>query len=289
MELTQLIQFKAIAENNSISIASKKLHISQPALSTSLKKLETELEIQLFDHTKNKIILNEAGKIALKHANLILNQSEVMKEELINYKQKYLKTKIGFCDPGPMWYCAPFFSSIINEIQYESYLSNTDEIKVLLDEKYDLTISSKPLNHLEIESIPFVEERMYLSVDKSHPLAKESSISLQDARIKEITRFYIPGYYFTKKQKPYWKQLQKTIIFTIYTDYFIFCQALNDPNVITTTTRLVRHYRHDGNNRVLIPIIDNQMKIMYYISYLKINKNKLTPFIDLIKNSVVNI
>ena len=58
MELTQLIQFKAIAENNSISIASKKLHISQPALSTSLKKLETELEIQLFDHTKNKIILN---------------------------------------------------------------------------------------------------------------------------------------------------------------------------------------------------------------------------------------
>lgn len=288
MELTQLLQFKTIAENNSISIASKKLNISQPALSTSLKKLENELGIPLFNHAKNKIILNEAGKIALKHANQILNQSEIMKEELINYKQKYLKTKIGFCDPGPMWYCAPFFLSIINEIQYESYMVNTDETEVLLNEKYDLTISSKPLDHLEIESIPFVEERMYLSVNKHHPLAKESSISLQDARIKELTRFCIPNYFYAKKQKPYWEELEKTIKFTIYTDYFIFCQALNNPNTITITTRLVRHYRNDGNNRVLIPIIDNQMKIMYYISYLKTNKNKLSPFITLIKNSVTN-
>lgn len=109
MELTQLIQFKAIAENNSISIASKKLHISQPALSTSLKKLETELGIQLFDHTKNKIILNEAGKIALKYANLILNQSEVMKEELININKNILKLKSVFVIQDLCGIVLPFF------------------------------------------------------------------------------------------------------------------------------------------------------------------------------------
>ncbi len=289
MELTQLIQFKAIAENNSISMASKKLHISQPALSTSLKKLETELGISLFKHTKNKIILNEAGQIALKYATQIINQSNAMKEELLQYKQKHLKTRIGFCDPGPMWYCVPYFSSIINEINYESYLAESDEIALLLDEKYDLTISSQKLDHLEIESIPLIEEMMYLSVDKTHPLANEKEISLQDPRIKGITRFFIPGYYYTRHQKPYWEKLSKTIKITIYTDYFVFSQALNNPEIITTTTRLVQHYRNDGINRVLIPICDQQMKMMYYLSYLKVNKNKLTPFIALIQNSVANI
>ena len=43
MELTQLKQFKTVAEKNSISLASRELHISQPALSTAIKKLEQEL------------------------------------------------------------------------------------------------------------------------------------------------------------------------------------------------------------------------------------------------------
>ena len=52
MELTQLLQFKTIAECKTMTQAAKKLHISQPALSTGLKKLEEELGVQLFERKK---------------------------------------------------------------------------------------------------------------------------------------------------------------------------------------------------------------------------------------------
>ena len=45
MELTQLFQFKVIAESKTMTEAAERLHISQPALSSSLKKLETELGV----------------------------------------------------------------------------------------------------------------------------------------------------------------------------------------------------------------------------------------------------
>lgn len=43
MELTQLKQFKAVARKNSVSLAAKELHISQPALSTAIKNWNRSL------------------------------------------------------------------------------------------------------------------------------------------------------------------------------------------------------------------------------------------------------
>ncbi|MDR2499526.1 MAG: LysR family transcriptional regulator [Treponema sp.] len=65
MELTQLAQFKAIAECESLSRAAEKIYISQPSLSAALQKLEDELGARLFERTKGRIFLNEAGKRAL--------------------------------------------------------------------------------------------------------------------------------------------------------------------------------------------------------------------------------
>jgi DNA-binding transcriptional LysR family regulator len=68
VELKQLQQLIASAENETVSKAAEILHISQPALSLSIQRLETELEVTLFDRTKNKITLNENGMVALEHA-----------------------------------------------------------------------------------------------------------------------------------------------------------------------------------------------------------------------------
>lgn len=66
MELTQLFQFKVLAESKTMTEAAERLHISQPALSSSLKRLETELGVQLFERRKNKLFLNEAGEKSLR-------------------------------------------------------------------------------------------------------------------------------------------------------------------------------------------------------------------------------
>ena len=49
LELYQLVQLLAIAECGTISKAAEQLHLSQPALSRSMQKLEEELQVTLFD------------------------------------------------------------------------------------------------------------------------------------------------------------------------------------------------------------------------------------------------
>ena len=68
MELYQLIQLLAIADCGTMSSAAEKLHLSQPALSRSMQKLEEELQVSLFDRQKNKISFNANGKLAIEHA-----------------------------------------------------------------------------------------------------------------------------------------------------------------------------------------------------------------------------
>ena len=61
MDLMQLQYFKIIAETESLTRAAKILHVSQPAMSAMLKKLEEELGVELFDRSPNRIHLNRTA------------------------------------------------------------------------------------------------------------------------------------------------------------------------------------------------------------------------------------
>lgn len=82
MELMQLKYFKTVAQIGKISDAAASLFISAPALSTSISRLEKELEVQLFDRTGNKIALNQQGQIFLRYVNQIFSNLECAKTEL---------------------------------------------------------------------------------------------------------------------------------------------------------------------------------------------------------------
>jgi len=281
MELTQLIQFKAVADYNSISLAAKQLHISQPALSTMLRKLESELGVALFDRTRNKITLNEAGTITLGHVNKILQQADNMKSDLHDYVLRSSHIRLGFCDPGPMWYCVPHLSVIGTPIYYDCYSQAAHEEVLLLNNSYDIIISSEKLEHPELASRLFILEKIYLSVSPSHPLSAEKELSLKDPRITSIFRFIVNGA-FIERQQPFWESVKGHIHLTTTNDYFLFCQTIKDPSIITSTTKIVRHYRNDGPDRILIPISDPEMEISYHISYLKNKERNLKNVIDLL-------
>ena len=61
MELYQLKYFEEVANQQSMSQAAEQLHISQPALSKAIAKLESELGVKLFDRVGKRIVLNERG------------------------------------------------------------------------------------------------------------------------------------------------------------------------------------------------------------------------------------
>ena len=62
MELQQLKYFLVLAKSENVTKAAASLHIAQPALSQSIKRLETELGVQLFQRTGRRLHLNEAGR-----------------------------------------------------------------------------------------------------------------------------------------------------------------------------------------------------------------------------------
>ena len=65
--------FLTVSETGSISKAADKLYISQPALSQQLKKMEKELEVDLFIRSNKGIDLTEEGKIVYKYFSMTEN------------------------------------------------------------------------------------------------------------------------------------------------------------------------------------------------------------------------
>lgn len=82
IEFNQLEHLVSIAKNKTISKAAEELLISQPGLTRSMQRLEDDLGLSLFNRKKNKIELNENGKLAVEFAQKLLDGREEMIKEL---------------------------------------------------------------------------------------------------------------------------------------------------------------------------------------------------------------
>ena len=100
IELYQLEQLVCIAEKKTISNAAQELLISQPALSRSMQRLEEDFNVQLFDHYKNKVVLNKNGELAVKRAKDILNRVEKMKKDVQDHDLSFKSVTIASWNPA---------------------------------------------------------------------------------------------------------------------------------------------------------------------------------------------
>lgn len=279
MELYQLAQFREIAECESVSQAAARLHTSQPALSAMLKKLEAELHVQLFDRTKNRIVLNEAGALALRHARRLLEQAEQMKADLLAFSQRAKVFRVGFCDPGPRWYCTPKFSMLFPDavLETEIYPPQEPEAALLESGRFDLLVTAQNVEKEGICCAPFIRDQQFLSVMRDDPAAGLSQVSLRMLPVRELVRFQADGV-FSAKHHALYQALAQRIKMTRYTDYFLFHQIVRT-GVPTTTTRIVRNYRDDGGGRVLIPITDAEASIDYFFAYRADSAERIEPLL----------
>ena len=103
LELYQLVQLLAVAECGTISGAAERLHLSQPALSRSMQKLEDHLQVTLFDRQKNKITLNPNGELAVEQARRVVRQAQDLVEQVRAFDRSQRTISIGSCAPAPLW------------------------------------------------------------------------------------------------------------------------------------------------------------------------------------------
>ncbi|MEW6056385.1 MAG: LysR family transcriptional regulator [Bdellovibrionota bacterium] len=97
-----LYYFKVIATEGSIAKAAQKLKLGQPTLSSQLKQFEDSLDIKLFERFHKKLILTEAGRIALEYANEVFRLGSEMVEVLHDQiKPNKIHVQVGALDSVP--------------------------------------------------------------------------------------------------------------------------------------------------------------------------------------------
>lgn len=94
----RLQKFARVVEAGSITKAAQELHISQPALSTAIHKLERELKTQLIKHTGRTIEITPAGREAYKTANAIRTKLQDMQQRLVETSHQKPLVRIGMID-----------------------------------------------------------------------------------------------------------------------------------------------------------------------------------------------
>lgn len=182
MNLSQLRYFQVVAEEEHISRAAEKLHISQPSLSTTIHRLEDELDTPLFDHRGRNIYLNDAGKKLLEHVNFIFSQIDHLEKSL---KQKELHHAHGLS------------IAINNYIFLDGWLSNfilnnkgarisqslmTEEqmLEALLNEEIDLALGNFSEVPPNISQHILFEDEYVVTVPHNHRLANKKELLFED-------------------------------------------------------------------------------------------------------------
>ena len=79
MNIRQLEIFLAVCETMSVTETSKRLYLSQPAISKAIRELEADIGILLFDRINGKLHLNEAGKVFRIKADQLMEDFEALK------------------------------------------------------------------------------------------------------------------------------------------------------------------------------------------------------------------
>lgn len=94
----RLRKFAAVVEAGSFTAAATQLHISQPALTTAIKKLERELAADLFTDRKPPLKLTEAGDATYKYTKRLDVQNSGLLRELSKIAGQKPRLRIGMLD-----------------------------------------------------------------------------------------------------------------------------------------------------------------------------------------------
>lgn len=188
MDLLQLEYFLRLAANEHVSKTAEQLHISQPSLSATIKKLEGELGVPLFTRKGRNIVLSPYGQVFKSHveeAFLALENGRQAIDQLRGADDG--KLNLGLLSPYVWTEVFRDFATLYPEVRINRYsVEGYRYVDQILAGKIDLYLGGinrvDALDNAKIRHTTLYEDDMVLLVHKSHPLAGSAGVDLRNCR-----------------------------------------------------------------------------------------------------------
>jgi DNA-binding transcriptional LysR family regulator len=186
MDLHYLELFNTIAKHGSYKKASDVLHITQPALSIQIKKLESQTNLKLFYKSGNKVYLSEDGLRLYEHTKKIFELVDDMERDITN-SNDYIGGTInlgGSNTPGT--YILPYVIGEMKKryplVTYNLHIANTTEIFAMIENgSLDVAVSGGICNFQEtvyVEKI--LNDKLVVVASDKNALTRRKQIIFGD-------------------------------------------------------------------------------------------------------------
>ena len=185
MNLQQLTYLVALDTYRQFGVAAEKSHVTQPALSVQIQKLEEELGILLFDRTKKGAEPTVLGVKVIEQARRVLREAQQLRELVQVEKGEMVgELRLGIIPTLAPYlvprFLVPFTAAYpLLRIHVEE-LRSEEIIQQLRDHRLDVGLLVTPLDDRHLRELPVLEEPFLAFVAASHPLAGRATVRPAD-------------------------------------------------------------------------------------------------------------
>ncbi|SEF87490.1 DNA-binding transcriptional regulator, LysR family [Eubacterium ruminantium] len=192
MTLQQLRYAVTIADCGSINEAAKRLFISQPSLSGSVKELEDEIGFDIYIRSNRGIVITPEGEEFMSYARQVLDQYTLLQDRFLN---KTMRQKFGVSTQHYS-FAVKAFIEVVNEYGMDNYefavhetrteevIENVrffkSEVGVLYENDFNRKVLEKIFNDNSLEFIPLFDCDTFVYLWSEHPLASKEEISIDE-------------------------------------------------------------------------------------------------------------
>lgn len=183
MTLRHLAIFLVVCEENSMTGAAKRLHMTQPSVSQAIKELEVAYEVCLFERLGRRLYITPAGQSLLAYGRQILSLTAQAEQALHSFSRT-TPVRIGASVTIGEIFLVELLQQLKSRHPAQEILSeihNTSELEhMLLRDDIDLALVEGDVASPYLLSSPFMVDELVVVVPLACPLAQRPSISVQE-------------------------------------------------------------------------------------------------------------
>ena len=182
MTLTELRYAVALAREKHFGRAAAACFVSQPTLSVAIRKLENELGVTLFERSMQDVSVTAVGEQVVAQAQQVLSQVSAIKDMVVHGRDPLA----GPLQIGVIYSIAPYLLPNLMSHMFKNY----PQMPLIVQEEYthhliewvkqgriDAAIMALPFNESGLDIAPLYDERFFVALPKTHPMAQQESIS----------------------------------------------------------------------------------------------------------------